>query len=517
MGFTDLNNGSSTSTGGSLTSIAKPTVGFGGLEVQQLKPVAQGDFVYEISASQVFTTASFVGSSITQANGMAVLSSGTDVSGSAIVDLRRGIKYRPGQGSIMRATALFGTPQANSRQLLGLANDECGYSFGYNGTDFGIFHTEGGTLEIRKLEITAGATNGDTITITLDGDDYEFDIDIEGTTSTTQTAYKIAQQVFTQVGKTGFRVDVIGSDVFFVASRCNPSLTGSYSVSGGTIAGTFTRVATGADYTLTFISSSQFNIDKLNGTGESGMTINPQKGNVYEVDFQYLGFGNARFAVENPETGRFIDCHMIKNANARTTPVLKNPNVKIRLEASNNGNTTPVEVKSASMAGFIGGNVEKLDPKFSQSWSFTDLKALTYTPLALVKAHRVFNNQPCFGEFDILRLAASNETASKTLSIGFFLGSQITGNVNYQRVKQGNSIVSIAEFNPGGVTPVNSISNLADIQPFHEIIVGAESGLSHNLDPMEFIFSPGEPLLIAVKVSSGPVAGVVSLNWFEQQ
>lgn len=517
MGFTDLNNGSSTSTGGSLTSIAKPTVGFGGLEVQQLKPVAQGDFVYEINASQVFTTASFVGSSITQADGMAVLSSGTNVSGSAIVDLRRGIKYRPGQGSIMRATALFGTPQANSRQLIGLANAECGYSFGYNGTDFGIFHKEGGTLEIRKLEITAGATDGDTITITLDGDDYEFDIDIEGLTSTTQTAYKIAQQVFTQVGKTGFRVDVIGSDVYFVASRCNPSLTGAYSISGGTVAGTFTRVAAGTNYTLTFIPSSQFNIDKLDGTGESGMTINPQKGNVYEVDFQYLGFGNARFAVENPETGRFIDCHMIKNANARTTPVLKNPNVKIRLEASNNGNTTPVEVKSASMAGFIGGNVEKLDPKFSQSWSFSDLKALTYTPLALVKVHRVFNNQPCFGEFDILRLAASNETASKTLSIGFFLGSQITGNVNYQRVKQGNSIVSIADFNPGGVTPVNSISNLANIQPFHEIIVGAESGLSHNLDPMEFIFSPGEPLLIAVKVTSGPIAGVVSLNWFEQQ
>ena len=517
MGFTDLNNGSSTSTGGSLTSIAKPTVGFGGLEVQQLKPVAQGDFIYQISATQVFSTASFVGSSITQVDGLAVLSSGTNVSGSAIVDLRRGVKYRPGQGSIMRATALFGTPQADSRQLIGLANAECGYSFGYNGTNFGIFHKESGTLEIRKLEITTAATNGDTITITLDGDDYEFDIDIEGTTSTTQTAYKIAQQDFTQIGKTGFRVDVIGSDVYFIASRCNPSLTGSYSVSGGTIAGTFTRLATGADYTLTFISSSQFNIDKLDGTGESGMVINPQKGNVYEVDFQYLGFGNARFAVENPQTGRFIDCHMIKNANARTTPVLKNPNVKVRLECSNNGNTTPVELKSASMAGFIGGNIEKLDPKFSQSWTFSDLKSLTYTPLALVKVHRVFNNQPCFGEFDILKIGASNETASKTLSIGFFLKSQITGDVVYENVKQGNSIVSVADFNPGGVTPVNSISNLADIQPFHEIIVGAESGLSHNLDSMEFIFSPGDPLLIAVKVSSGPVAGVVSLNWFEQQ
>lgn len=517
MGFTDLNNGSSTSTGGSLTSIAKPTIGFGGLEVQQLTPVAQGDFVYNIDSTQIFATASFVGSSITQANGMAVLSSGTNASGSAIVDLRRGIKYRPGQGSVMRATALFGTPQANSVQSVGLANDECGYSFGYQGTSFGIIHRETGTLEIRKLEITTAATNGDSITITLDGNDYTFTIAIEGTTSTTQTAYKIAQEDFTQCGKTGWRVDVIGSDVYFVASRCNAGLTGAYSISGGTVVGTFTRVATGTDYTTTFIPSSAFNIDKLDGTGESAMTINPQRGNIYEIDFQYLGFGNCRFAVEDPKTGRFVDCHMIRNANNRTTPVLKNPNVKVRLESSNNGNTTPVVLKSASMAGFIGGVAEQLDPKFSQSWSFTDMKQTTYTPLALVKVHRVFGSQACFGEFDVLKMGASNESASKTLKIALFLGAELTGEVNYEQVLQGSSVVSIASLNPDGNTPPNTISNLSNIYPLYEIVVGAESGMDLDLNSMEFIFPPGEPLLIAVKGTSVPIAGAVSLNWFEQQ
>jgi hypothetical protein len=513
MGFTDLNNKNNNTT----STKGNSNVGFGGLEITQLHPVAQGDFVYGIQTPQTFVTASFVGSSVTAADGMAVLNCGTGVSGSAVLNLRRGIKYRPGQGSIMRATALFDTPVEDNLQLLGLANNETGYSFGYQGTNFGILHRETGQLEIRKLTITTGAANGDTITVTLDGDAFIFDIDIDGSTSTTQTAYKLSLQDYTQLGKTGFLVDVVGSDVYFISGRCNPNLTGTYSISGGSVVGNFTRILAGTDYTETFIPTGSFNIDKLDGTGTSEMIINPQRGNVYEIDFQYLGFGNARFAVEDPNTGRFANCHMIKNANNRTTPVLKNPNVQIRLESSNNGNTSGVSVRSASMAGFITGEVVKLDPKFAQSFAFENLNKTTYHPLAMIKANRIHKNQSCFGEFDILRLAGSNEVSSKTLIIGFFLGAEITGDVNYEYVDDENSIVSIATLDPTTNSPANTISNLSDIVPFHEIVVGPLAGVSEDLDKLEFIFPPGIPLLIAVKATNTGVNGSVSINWFEQQ
>ena len=511
MGFTNLHGKQGKSTN-------NPTIGFGGVEVSQLVPVAQGDFIYGIQTPQTFVTASFVGSSVTAANGMAVLNCGTDISGSAVLNLRRGIKYRPGQGSIMRATALFDTPVEDNLQLIGLANNETGYSFGYQGTDFGILHRETGQLEIRKLTITTGATNGETVTVTLDGDAFNFDIVIEGTTSTTQTAYKLSLQDYTQLGETGFLVDVVGADVYFISGRCNSDLTGSYSISGtGTIAGTFTRVLAGTNHEETFIPTGSFNIDKLDGTGPSGMIINPQRGNVYEIDFQYLGFGNARFAVEDPNTGRFTNCHMIKNANNRITPVLKNPNVQIRLESSNSGNTSDVSVKSASMSGFITGEIIKLDPKFAQSFAFTNLNQLTYHPLAMIKTNRIHQNQSCFGEFDILRLAGSNEVSSKTLIIGFFLGAEIAGDVNYQFVDDENSIVSIATLDPTTNSPANTISNLSNITPFHEIVVGPLAGVSEDLDKLEFIFPPGVPLLIAVKATNTGVNGSVSINWFEQQ
>lgn len=519
MGFTDLSNGNNASAGGggsSKVTIASPTAGFGGVQVQTLKPVAQADFVYGVN-SVIFQSASFVGSSISAANGMCEINSGTEISGSAVLALRRGVKYRPGQGSLMRGTAIFDNPGEDNEQLIGLHNEETGYSWGYSGTQFGIMHKETGQRQIKKLQITSAATNGDSISITLDDEVKTFTIAIQGSTSVYQTAYKISLQDFTNIGNTGYYTDVIGDSVYFISGRCNSQLTGAFSISGGSVGGTFSTILEGVELTQTFIPTGSFNIDRLDGSGPSGMIINPQMGNVYEIDFQYLGFGNARFAVEDPLTGKFTDCHVIRNANSRTTPVLKNPNVQVRLECSNNGSTTSKTLKSASMAGYVAGDVNKLDPKFAKSFTFSDLKSTSYTPLALIKANRVHRNQSCFGEFDILRLAGSNETASKTLTIGFFYDAEVTGTVNYANVDDVTSIVSIAGFNPGGVTPANSISNLASIDPFHEIIVGSESGTSEDLDALEFIFSPGLPLLIAVKVTSGPVSGAVSINWFEQQ
>jgi hypothetical protein len=519
MGFTDLSNGNNASTNGggsSKVTITNPTIGFGGIEVQTLRPVAQADFIYGIN-SVIFQSASFAGSSISAANGMCEINSGTELSGSAVLAIRRGVKYRPGQGSLMRGTAIFDTPGEDNEQLIGLHNEETGYSWGYLGTQFGIVHKETGQRQIKKLQITSAATNGDNISITLDNEVKTFAIAIEGTTSVHQTAYKISLQDFTNTGETGYYTDVIGDSVYFISARCNSSLTGTFSVSGGSIGGTFSTILEGVELTQTFIPTGSFNVDRLDGTGPSGMVINPQMGNVYEIDFQYLGFGNARFAVEDPLTGKFTDCHLIRNANSRTTPVLKNPNVQVRLECSNNGSTTSKTLKSASMAGYICGLINKLDPKFAKSFTFSDLKSTSYTPLAMIKANRVHRNQSCFGEFDILRLAGSNETASKTLTIGFFYDAKVTGTVNYQNVDAVKSIVSVASFNPGGVTPANSITNLASIDPFHEIVIGSESGSSEDLDMLEFIFSPGLPLLIAVKVTSGPISGTVSINWFEQQ
>lgn len=509
MGFTKK-IGPNTIGGADKVYVDGPSSTFGDLKTVTVQPQGQGDFVYGIS-SKVFTTSSFAGATITAVSGVCELSSGTNTAGSATIQLRRRLKYRPGQGSSMMATAVFDTPDAGNAQFIGCGSSECGYFVGYFGTAFGILHSEKGQREIRALTVTTGAGTGD-VTVTLDGNAVV--VPVTGGSDLTQTAYQLSLGDYSQVGNGGWLADAVGDTVYFIAARSNATSTGSYSVSGASITGSFARTKAGEAQTNTFIAQSSFNGDTLDGKGPSTMTIDPAKGNIFQISFQYLGFGNAVFDIEDPETGKFTRFHTIKNANSRITPVLKNPNVAVLATSANIGGTTSKTLKTASMAGFIEGDIKTLDPKFSKLFSFSGINTATYKPLAAIKVNRVFNGESCFGEIDILRLAGSNTVNNQSVTIALFLDAKISGDVNYQYIEQEESVVSTTTLNPGAGG--NTISNLADISPIFELVVASDSSVLTDLRDLNITLGLANELVIAIKTSAS-VTGNVAITWFEQQ
>ena len=358
--------------------------------------------------------------------------------------------------------------------------------------------------------MTTGATTGN-VTVTLNGNSIV--IPVTGGSDVTQTAYQLAIGDYSQVGDGGWITDVISGSVYFISARATPGLNGSYSVAGSSIVGSFSQIKAGASPTSTFIPSGSFNIDRLDGTGPSGMSLNPTKGNVYGIQYQYLGFGNAGFEVEDPETGKFISFHMIKNANTRTTPVLKNPNTSCLATCSNIGGSDSKTLKVGSIAGFVEGDVIPLDPKFSKSFDISSVSTTsTYKPLALLKVNRIINNESCFGEFDLVQISLANVVNNKYYTIGLFRNAKITGDVNYQYINETQSIVSAATLNPATAT----ITNLANITPFYEVTIGGDQSKTEMLENLRFVTSVGKDILIAIK-GNGSVTGNVIFTWFEQQ
>ena len=62
-------------------------------------------------------------------------------------------------------------------------------------------------------------------------------------------------------------------------------------------------------------TTGAWNGDQLNGSGASAVTLNPQDGNVYRIQFQWLGFGAIKFWVENPNDGTWTLVHTIHYPN----------------------------------------------------------------------------------------------------------------------------------------------------------------------------------------------------------
>ena len=88
----------------------------------------------------------------------------------------------------------------------------------------------------------------------------------------------------------------------------------------------------------TEISQSNWNGDKLNGTGASGFTLYPDKSNILFIDIEWLGVGAVRvgFVIN----GQFITAHTFNNANDLITVYMQSPNLPIRYEIERSGTLT---------------------------------------------------------------------------------------------------------------------------------------------------------------------------------
>lgn len=85
----------------------------------------------------------------------------------------------------------------------------------------------------------------------------------------------------------------------------------------------------------TVITQANWNMDKLDGTGPSRLTLDLTKTQIFRIDFQWLGSGFIRFGFDID--GSIINCHQINNANVITEAYMSNCNLPIRYEIENTG------------------------------------------------------------------------------------------------------------------------------------------------------------------------------------
>lgn len=78
------------------------------------------------------------------------------------------------------------------------------------------------------------------------------------------------------------------------------------------------------------VNQSSWNGDKLNGTGPSGITLDPTKVQILWMDFEWLGAGSVRcgFVIN----GTFILCHTFNNANDITSVYMTTATLPMRYE-----------------------------------------------------------------------------------------------------------------------------------------------------------------------------------------
>lgn len=404
-------------------TIGGPLSGFGEVEVVSPEPTSQVAFIYNLNPLLVTTQTYGAGSSVTLDNGEAVLVSGTATDGYARLISKKVAKYRPGQATMAKWTDRFpGGGFAGNRRMGGLYNVEAGYQFGYDGTTFGILYTEAATCEIQTLTISVKASSATNVTVTLDSG-TSVTVPVTNGANTSVTASEIAAANYSQTAG-GWDATAVGNVVYFVRRTAGPAGASTFNAGTSGAVGAFATLTTGIVPTETFIPQTSWNVDKFDGTGPSGQTIDTSKGNVFGVQFQYLGYGDAFFYIVDGNTGRPQLCHLIRNANARTSVVLRNPNLYVMWESKNTGTGTSRELRAVCGAAFVEGSVTFLGAQFGISGVKT-LLAGVETPILSLRGSTTYGNRRSSAQLQIDRFSVACD-GTKTVDFKVYKNSTLT-------------------------------------------------------------------------------------------
>jgi len=462
---------------------------FGEVNVAQNRPFIQATASYNLIPANFREFTSGTGTTGAE-NKMFKVTTGTGVGGYGAIQSFRALNYKAGEGGLARFTGVFPNAVADSWQGVGLLNLGDELSFGYNGTEFGIWHRYNGLAEVRTITVT-GATGGggETLALTLNGVQY----DIPLTSGTVQhNAYEIANWL--EANQSVWSADQV-DDTVIISAKSDGAKSGTYTYGGSTSTGTIAQNTAGVTKTSDFVAQTSWNVDTMS-------TLDPTKGNVFQIEYQYLGFGDIRYSVEDPESGQFKLVHIIKYANNNTTPSLGNPSLKAGMYAVSLGSTTDLSVFVGSFGLFVQGFEGRT--RNPRAFENTQTVTTSFTNILTLRNRETYNGYINQVEIEPTLLTVSSESG-KNVEVEIRATSDTAVEQNF--VAAGTNLVSDVD------TSAVTVTNGRLITAF---TLAQQSTIAINLQELRIRLPPSLHLVVQAKVTSGANANVSgSLTWYE--
>lgn len=251
-----------------------------------------------------------------------------------------------------------------------------------------------------------------------------------------------------------------------------------------------------------WIAQADWNVDPMTGSGPSGQTLVPTNGNVYRIQYQWLGFGMIKFYIENTNTGLFQLVHEIKYANTSAATTLLNPSLPLMFEAANTANNTDISIKVPSMAAFVEGKLVNTGLVFSKGVS---LSVSTKAAIWTLKCNTTFNSITNKKYIQPLMISLA-PTGNIILTYELILNATLGGSPSYTDI---SATTSVSSFDIAGTT----VSGGRSLGVFY---VNGNNNITIDLSELNLSLNPDDTLTIAGTSSGVASTAAAALTWVEQ-
>lgn len=136
--------------------------------------------------------------------------------------------------------------------------------------------------------------------------------------------------------------------------------------------------------TETVVAQPDWNGDKLNGTGPSGINLDMTKAQLFFGDIEWLGAGSVRMGLVID--GQFINCHQFNHANITPYTYMTTACLPMRIEISNRAATSGTSnLRQICSTVMSEGGYEPRERLFVQANVTTTTLNSTYKPLISIR------------------------------------------------------------------------------------------------------------------------------------
>lgn len=154
---------------------------------------------------------------------------------------------------------------------------------------------------------------------------------------------------------------------------------GLYFESSPTVVNVVIRTFTSGVAVNTAVAQASWNIDPMNGTGPSGVTLDFSKTQIFVTDYQWLGVGTVRFGFY--VNGNLYWVHAFQHANVDTLVYMSTPNLPLRYEISNDGTGAIASITQICTTVISEGRAQATGSTRAASRNATSLVTLNNTNL----------------------------------------------------------------------------------------------------------------------------------------
>lgn len=229
--------------------------------------------------------------------------------------------------------------------------------------------------------------------------------------------------------------------VLDIASDTSLTISPSYRGSSNVAFGTMTKMIE------TKIPQSQFNLDRLDGTGPSGYNIDLSRMQMFYVDYSWYGAGFIRWGVRGPE-GDVIYCHKMANNNVNSEAYMRSGNLPGRYETVNESpvtlltstlsNTETNAINVTSTAEFpSSGTLIVRNGTTYEGINYTGKTATTFTGLTRGQAGSAVSGVST-------TWASGSVTGTVSSAAGIQVGQRVHSTNNPQAVPEGTFVTGVS-------------------------------------------------------------------------